>query len=64
MQIHDFQYDDPNKELHPGDVLLAHFRGPEQLRGESMTQMFAHLLKQIEKRGFSVARLEDYISLQ
>ncbi|MDL4813570.1 polysaccharide deacetylase family protein [Actinomadura opuntiae] len=64
MQIHDFQYDDPNKELHPGDILLAHFRGREQLRGESMTQMFAHLLKQIQKRGFSVGRLEDYISVQ
>ncbi|WP_344273418.1 polysaccharide deacetylase family protein [Actinomadura napierensis] len=64
MQIHDFQYDDPNKELHPGDILLAHFRGREQLKGETMTQMFAHLLKQIEKRGFSVGRLEDYISVQ
>jgi peptidoglycan/xylan/chitin deacetylase (PgdA/CDA1 family) len=64
MQIHDFQYDDPEKKLHPGDILLAHFRGPEQLKGETMTQMFVHLLKQIEKRGFSVARLEDYISLR
>ncbi|WP_173097112.1 polysaccharide deacetylase family protein [Actinomadura verrucosospora] len=64
MQIHDFQYDDPKKELHPGDILLAHFRGPKQLKGETMTQMFAHLLKQIEKRGFAVGRLEDYISVR
>lgn len=64
MQIHDFQYDDPKKELHPGDILLAHFRGPKQLKGETMARMFADLLKQIEKRGFSVARLEDYISVR
>lgn len=62
MQIHDMQYDDANKKLHPGDILLAHFRGPEQLKGETMTEMFAHMLKRIGKQGFAVARLEDYIS--
>lgn len=62
MQIHDMQYDDVNKRLHPGDILLAHFRGPEQLKGETMTAMFAHMLKRVQKQGFAVARLEDYIS--
>ncbi|MEU5995644.1 polysaccharide deacetylase family protein [Spirillospora sp. NPDC047418] len=64
MQIHDMQYDDVNKALHPGDILLAHFRGPEQLKGETMTAMFAHMLKRIQKQGFAVARLEDYVSPQ
>ncbi|WP_242614432.1 polysaccharide deacetylase family protein [Actinomadura roseirufa] len=64
MQIHDMQYDDPNKKLHPGDVLLAHFRGPKQLKGESMTKMFAAMLKRIHRQGFSVGRLEDYISFR
>ncbi|WP_242908163.1 polysaccharide deacetylase family protein [Actinomadura terrae] len=63
-QIHDMQYDDPNKKLHDGDVLLAHFRGPKQLKGESMTKMFAEMLKRIRRQGFAVARLEDYISFR
>lgn len=64
MQIHDMQYDDLNEKLHPGDILLAHFRGPEQLKGETMTEMFAHMLQRIGAQGFAVARLEDYISLR
>ncbi|SNS53683.1 Peptidoglycan/xylan/chitin deacetylase, PgdA/CDA1 family [Actinomadura meyerae] len=62
MQIHDMQYDDANKKLHPGDILLAHFRGPEQLKGATMTEMFAAMLKRIGKQGFAVARLEDYVT--
>ncbi|MFB4304585.1 polysaccharide deacetylase family protein [Actinomadura sp. GTD37] len=62
MQIHDMQYDDLNKRLHPGDILLAHFRGPEQLKGKTMTEMFANMLKRIQRQGFAVARLEDYVS--
>jgi peptidoglycan/xylan/chitin deacetylase (PgdA/CDA1 family) len=62
MQIHDMQYDDANKKLHPGDILLAHFRGPEQLKGATMTEMFAAMLKRIGTQGFAVARLEDYVT--
>lgn len=62
MQIHDMQYDDVNKKLHPGDILLAHFRGPEQLKGATMTEMFADMLKRIRRQGFAVARLEDYVT--
>ncbi|MBW8483081.1 polysaccharide deacetylase family protein [Actinomadura parmotrematis] len=61
MQINDMQYDDP-KRLNPGDVVLAHFRGPAQLKGRTMTQMFAALLKQIGRRGFAVASLTDYVA--
>ncbi|MQY05723.1 polysaccharide deacetylase family protein [Actinomadura macrotermitis] len=64
MQIHDMQYDDPNKRLHPGDVLLAHFRGPAQLKGTTMTEMFANMLKRIQRQGFAVARLEDYLRVR
>ena len=64
MQIHDMQYDDVDKKLHPGDILLAHFRGPEQLKGETMTEMFGHMLERIRRRGFAVARLEDYIGFR
>jgi peptidoglycan/xylan/chitin deacetylase (PgdA/CDA1 family) len=61
MQIRQMQYQNPAKKLRPGDIILAHFRGPAELKGTTMTQMFANLLKRIQEQGFAVARLEDYI---
>ncbi|MEV7596391.1 polysaccharide deacetylase family protein [Kitasatospora sp. NPDC089797] len=61
MQIHDMQYQAGDKKLKPGDIILAHFRGPKELKGATMTQMFGDLLARIQEQGFSVARLEDYI---
>ena len=61
MQIKNMQYQLPGKKLRPGDIILAHFRGPAELKGTTMTQMFANLLKRIREQGFAVARLEDYI---
>ncbi|MFJ9607135.1 polysaccharide deacetylase family protein [Kitasatospora sp. NPDC101176] len=61
MQIHDMQYQAADKKLKSGDIILAHFRGPKELKGATMTQMFADLLARIQEQGFSVARLEDYI---
>ncbi|MFH8382795.1 polysaccharide deacetylase family protein [Kitasatospora sp. NPDC018058] len=61
MQIHDMQYQAADKKLKPGDIILAHFRGPKELKGATMTQMFADLLARIQEQGFSVARLDDYI---
>ncbi|MER7702695.1 polysaccharide deacetylase family protein [Kitasatospora sp. NPDC097605] len=62
MQIHDMQYQAADKKLRPGDIVLAHFRGPKDLKGETMTQMFGELLARIQEQGFAVARLEDYIA--
>ncbi|MFI2200513.1 polysaccharide deacetylase family protein [Streptomyces sp. NPDC020192] len=61
MQIRNMQYQAPDKKLRPGDIILAHFRGPSELKGATMTQMFANLLRRIQAQGFAVARLEDYI---
>lgn len=61
MQIRNMQYQAPDKKLRNGDIILAHFRGPSELKGTTMTQMFANLLKRIREQGFAVARLEDYI---
>ncbi|MER5637134.1 polysaccharide deacetylase family protein [Kitasatospora sp. NPDC002227] len=61
MQIHDMQYQAADKKLKPGDIILAHFRGPKDLKGETMTAMFGELLARIQEQGFAVARLEDYI---
>ncbi|TWF99516.1 peptidoglycan/xylan/chitin deacetylase (PgdA/CDA1 family) [Kitasatospora viridis] len=60
MQIHDMQYQGA-KQLHPGDIILVHFRGPKDLKGETMTEMFGELLSRIQEQGFAVARLDDYI---
>ncbi|MGF1426398.1 polysaccharide deacetylase family protein [Kitasatospora sp. LaBMicrA B282] len=61
MQIHDMQYQAADKKLRPGDIILAHFRGPKDLKGETMTQMFGELLSRIQEQGFAVGRLEDYV---
>ncbi len=47
--------------LQPGDIVLAHFRGPEQLGGASMTDMITSMVRAIQEQGFTVARLEDYV---
>jgi peptidoglycan/xylan/chitin deacetylase (PgdA/CDA1 family) len=61
MQIKGMQYQRGDKKLHPGDIILAHFRGPSELKGTSMTAMTANMLREISDQGFTVARLEDYV---
>ncbi|MFJ8309098.1 MULTISPECIES: polysaccharide deacetylase family protein [unclassified Streptomyces] len=61
MQITNMQYQRGDKKLHPGDIILAHFRGPKELKGASMTEMTANMLRHIQEQGFTVARLEDYL---
>jgi peptidoglycan/xylan/chitin deacetylase (PgdA/CDA1 family) len=61
MQIQNLRYQRPDSKLHNGDIVLAHFRGPKALKGRSMTQMIAALLRQVHEQGFTVARLEDYV---
>ncbi|WP_424643650.1 polysaccharide deacetylase family protein [Embleya sp. AB8] len=60
MQINDMQYVG-EKKLHPGDIILSHFRGPSDLKGTTMTEMFGNMLRKIQAQGFTIARLEDYI---
>lgn len=61
MQITNMQYQRADKRLHPGDIILAHFRGPSDLKGKTMTEMTANLLRHIQEQGFTVARLEHYM---
>ncbi|MFJ3900517.1 polysaccharide deacetylase family protein [Streptomyces sp. NPDC090025] len=61
MQIQNMQYQRGDRKLHPGDIILAHFRGPSELKGRTMTQMTANMLRHIQEQGFTVARLEDYL---
>ncbi|MGP9019145.1 polysaccharide deacetylase family protein [Streptomyces sp. BR1] len=61
MQIQNMQYQRGDKKLHPGDIILAHFRGKSELKGHTMTEMTANMLRHIQEQGFTVARLEDYV---
>ncbi|MEV4948131.1 polysaccharide deacetylase family protein [Streptomyces sp. NPDC053755] len=61
MQITNMQYQRADRKLRPGDIILAHFRGPAELKGATMTEMTADMLRRIQEQGFTVARLEDYV---
>ncbi len=60
MQINNFQYAE-GSALRPGDIVLAHFRGPSELKGATETQMTARMLQRIQEQGFRIGRLEDYL---
>ncbi|MBS2961987.1 polysaccharide deacetylase family protein [Actinocrinis puniceicyclus] len=61
MEIHDMQYQTASHLLRPGDIILAHFRGPAQLKGETMVQMMINLYKHIQAQGFTVADITKYV---
>ncbi|WP_308012264.1 polysaccharide deacetylase family protein [Actinacidiphila acidipaludis] len=61
MQIKNVAFQDPAKHFHPGDIILAHFRGPSELKGETMTVMVRNMLREIARQGYTVAPLEDYV---
>ncbi|GHH78655.1 hypothetical protein GCM10018793_29710 [Streptomyces sulfonofaciens] len=46
--------------LHPGDIILTHFRGRREWRG-TMPDMVRNLLRTVTAQGYAVARLEDYL---
>ncbi|MEV7172217.1 polysaccharide deacetylase family protein [Streptomyces sp. NPDC093224] len=60
MQINNFQYAQ-GSALQPGDIVLAHFRGPAELKGATETQMTTRMLQRIQEQGYRIARLEDYL---
>ncbi|MFD4246479.1 polysaccharide deacetylase family protein [Streptomyces sp. NPDC058525] len=60
MQINNFQYAE-GSALKPGDIILAHFRGPAELKGATETQMTTRMLQRIQEQGYRIGRLEDYL---
>ncbi|MFE3559943.1 polysaccharide deacetylase family protein [Streptomyces sp. NPDC059193] len=60
MQINNFQYAE-GSTLKPGDIILAHFRGPAELKGATETQMTTRMLQRIQEQGYRIGRLEDYL---
>jgi peptidoglycan/xylan/chitin deacetylase (PgdA/CDA1 family) len=61
MQISDMQYQTAAHRLSPGDIVLAHFRGPAQLDGETMVRMMIRLFRHIQAQGFTVADITKYV---
>ncbi|MFD3652676.1 polysaccharide deacetylase family protein [Streptomyces sp. NPDC058620] len=49
-----------DRDLHPGDIILTHFRGREDWKG-SMPDMIRRVMKTVTDKGYAVARLEDYV---
>ncbi|WP_405901664.1 polysaccharide deacetylase family protein [Streptomyces sp. NBC_00727] len=49
-----------DQELHPGDIILTHFRGKKDWKG-SMPDLIRSVMKVITDQGYAVARLEDYV---
>ncbi|MFB7592658.1 polysaccharide deacetylase family protein [Streptomyces sp. NPDC056169] len=49
-----------DRDLHPGDIVLTHFRGKEDWKG-SMPDMIRRVMNVITAKGYAVAKLEDYV---
>ncbi|MYY04201.1 MULTISPECIES: polysaccharide deacetylase family protein [unclassified Streptomyces] len=47
-------------DLHPGDIILTHFRGKKDWKG-SMPDLIRSVMKTVTDKGYAVARLEDYV---
>ncbi|MFJ2948492.1 polysaccharide deacetylase family protein [Streptomyces sp. NPDC087226] len=55
-----WEYREWDRELHPGDIVLTHFRGRDTWRG-TMPDMVRRFLDKVTAEGYAVARLEDYL---
>ncbi|MEV4948135.1 polysaccharide deacetylase family protein [Streptomyces sp. NPDC053755] len=49
-----------DRDLHPGDIILTHFRGKGDWKG-SMADMVRRVMRTVTAKGYAVARLEDYV---
>ncbi|WP_431677023.1 polysaccharide deacetylase family protein [Kitasatospora sp. KL5] len=54
------EYRQADRVLHPGDIILTHFRGPREWNG-TMTDMLRLVLRTVEQQGFTLALLDDYL---
>lgn len=55
-----WEYREWDRDLHPGDIVLSHFRGREDWEG-TMPDMIRRFLDKATAEGYAVARLEDYL---
>ncbi|CUW30543.1 polysaccharide deacetylase family protein [Streptomyces reticuli] len=55
-----WEYRDWDRSLHPGDIVLTHFRGRDDWDGTMVDDM-RRFLNEVTREGYAVARLEDYL---
>ncbi|MFC8369404.1 MULTISPECIES: polysaccharide deacetylase family protein [unclassified Streptomyces] len=55
-----WEYREWDRDLHPGDIVLTHFRGREDWEG-TMPDMVRRFMDKVTAEGYAVARLEDYL---
>ncbi|MFF9089500.1 polysaccharide deacetylase family protein [Streptomyces sp. NPDC014991] len=55
-----WEYREWDRSLHPGDIVLTHFRGRDDWNGTMVDDMRSFLDK-VTREGYAVARLEDYL---
>jgi peptidoglycan/xylan/chitin deacetylase (PgdA/CDA1 family) len=55
-----WEYREWDQRIHPGDIVLSHFRGRKDWKG-TMPDMVRRFLNRITAEGYAVARLEDYL---
>ncbi|MDG9722400.1 polysaccharide deacetylase family protein [Streptomyces sp. DH41] len=55
-----WDYREWDREIHPGDIVLTHFRGEDDWGG-TMRDMVREFLDKVTAEGYAVARLEDYL---
>ncbi|MGZ3100930.1 polysaccharide deacetylase family protein [Streptomyces sp. H72] len=55
-----WDYREWDREIHPGDIVLSHFRGEDDWDG-TMRDMVREFLDKVTAEGYAVARLEDYL---
>ncbi|MFD7765587.1 polysaccharide deacetylase family protein [Streptomyces sp. NPDC059787] len=55
-----WEYREWDRDLHPGDIVLTHFRGRKDWKG-TMPDMIRRFLDKATAEGYAVARLEDYL---
>ncbi|MGW0819738.1 polysaccharide deacetylase family protein [Streptomyces sp. NPDC002845] len=55
-----WEYREWDRDIHPGDIVLSHFRGKGDWRG-TMPDMVRRFMDLVTAKGYAVARLEDYL---
>ncbi|MEU6260807.1 polysaccharide deacetylase family protein [Streptomyces sp. NPDC047043] len=55
-----WEYREDDRDLHPGDIVLTHFRGRSEWKGTMVDDM-RRFLDKVTAEGYAVARLEDYL---
>ncbi|MFE0511677.1 polysaccharide deacetylase family protein [Streptomyces sp. NPDC058964] len=60
VYVDHWEYREDDESLHPGDIVLTHFRGRQDWDGTMVDDM-RRFLNKVTREGYAVARLEDYL---